>query len=72
MSQHHKPPRQNVHRLRKPVTTPKPKQFRSGKSAVHKKQGAMDNAAFNAHAQRANAPGAVASAGQVVAATKTN
>lgn len=61
MSHFHKPPRQNVHRGRAPVTTP-----RAGKSATPKPSKA--NAAFNAHAQRASAPGAVATAGQLVAA----
>jgi hypothetical protein len=65
MSHFHNPPRQNVHRARKPVTTPKPQ-----RSASKKPNKA--NAAFNAQAQRANAPGAVATAGQVVASTKTN
>jgi hypothetical protein len=65
MSHFHNPPRQNVHRARKPVTTLKPQ--RSGKPKASKA-----NAAFNEHARRANAPGAVATPGQIVAATKTN
>jgi hypothetical protein len=67
MSHFHNPPRQNVHRARVPVTTPKPNQFREGLSHSNKA-----NKKFNEQAQRANAPGAVATAGQVVAATKTN
>jgi hypothetical protein len=64
MSQHHNPPRQNVHRLRKPVTAhTAPKQFRSGLSHSNKA-----NAKFNAESKRANAAGAVATAGQLVGA----
>jgi hypothetical protein len=61
MSHFHKPPRQNVHRGRVPVTTP-----RAGKSATPKASKA--NAAFNEHMQRANKAGARATPGQLVAA----
>lgn len=64
MSHFHNPPRQNVHRGRKPRTEPRP-----GKAPAKPSKA---NATFNARAQRANAPGAVATAGQVVASTKTN
>jgi hypothetical protein len=60
MSHFHNPPRQNVHRARKPRTEP-----RAGKAPAKPSKA---NAAFNEHARRANAPGAVATAGQLVGA----
>ena len=65
MSHFHNPPRQNVHRARKPVTTLRPQ--RSGKPKPSKA-----NAAFNEQARRAGAPAQGATPGQVVASTKTN
>jgi hypothetical protein len=64
MSHFHNPPRQNVHRARKPRTEPQ-----HGKAPAKPSKA---NAAFNAQAQRQGGPAQGATPGQVVASTKTN
>jgi hypothetical protein len=64
MSHFHRPPRQNVHRGRKPRTDP-----RLGNAPAKPSKA---NAAFNAQAQRQGGPARGATPGQIVASTKTN
>jgi hypothetical protein len=65
MSHFHNPPRLSPKGAsRKPRTEPQ-----HGKAPAKPSKA---NAAFNAESQRANAAGAVATAGQVVASAKTN
>ena len=65
MSQNHNPPRQNVHRARKPVTTSTSIQFRGGTSKANKR-----NAEFNRQALRASGPAQGATPGQIVVTIK--
>jgi hypothetical protein len=62
MSHFHNPPRQNVHRARKPRTEPQ-----HGKAPAKPSKA---NAAFNAQAQRQGGPARGATPGQVVATIK--
>jgi hypothetical protein len=58
---------------RQPRTEHAPvKQFREGRSPIHKKQARMDNAAFNASATRQGGPAQGATPGQVVATVKVS
>ena len=64
MSHFHNPPRQNVHRARKPRTEPQQGKARAKPSKA--------NAAFNTGAQRQGGPAQGATPGQVVATIKVS